>query len=266
MFKKEACLNSRLKELGKVAVAFSGGTDSALLAYCASIALPSRAFAITIWSPLLSQKDREEILIFTGKYDIPLIRVSFDETKDAEFRENNCERCYRCKSMRLKALEEHAVRWHIPWILDGSNTDDLNDCRPGMRALAENGRTFSPLLECGFSKEEVRALSRRYSLSTADKPAAACLASRIPAGIPVERDMLTIIDKGEDILRSYLPVNTQIRLRFDGKNAVIETEKEYINGLSALFNTLSRQLLALGIAKITIAEEGYKMGGTTYYR
>lgn len=263
MHRKEALLTARLKELGNVAVAFSGGADSALLAWYAARVLRPRACAITIWSPLLSQKDREDIFSFTEKYDIPLIRVEFDETEDAEFCENSGERCYRCKSLRLGMLERLARQRDIPWVLDGSNTDDLDDYRPGMRALAESEMTVSPLLECGFSKEDIRALSRRYGLSTADKPAAACLASRVPTGVPICGELLATIDRGEDIIRSCLPAGAQLRLRFDGQNAVIETEKRYIAGLSALFEQLRGQLLALGIAEISIAKEGYKMGSVS---
>lgn len=263
MHSKEHHLTSRLKELKRVAVAFSGGVDSSLLAYCASLALPAQAFALTIWSPLLSKSERDDIRSFTEKYGIPLIRVEFDETRDDNFSKNSSERCYRCKSLRLEMLEKYAREWGIPWILDGSNTDDLNDYRPGMRALAESKMTLSPLLECGFSKEDVRALSRHYGLSTAEKPASACLASRIPTEVQVKRDLLAIIDKGEEILRSYLPKNAQARLRFDGKKAVIETEKENIAQLSDIFDSLKERLLVLGIEETSIASEGYRMGSVS---
>lgn len=263
MHSKEYYLNTRLKALGRVAVAFSGGVDSSLLAFCAARALPSQSFAMTVWSPLLSESDRREILAFTEKYDIPLIRVEFDETKDGEFRKNSCERCYRCKSMRLEILEERAREWSIPWILDGSNVDDLDDYRPGMRALAESKFTVSPLLECGFTKRDVRELSRGYGLSTADKPASACLASRVPVGVPVKKELLTIIDKGEDILRAFLPRGAQARLRFDGKNAVIETEKENIAGLLGAYDELRGQLLRLGITEVSVDRGGYRMGSVS---
>lgn len=263
MRSKELRLIALLKDLKRVAVAFSGGADSSLLAYCASLALPAQAFAMTIWSPLLSQRDKNEIRSFTEKYSIPLIRVEFDETRDTCFSKNEIERCYRCKSMRLEMLEKYAHEWSIPWILDGSNTDDLSDFRPGMKALAESKSTRSPLLECGFSKEDIRVLSRHYGLCTAEKPASACLASRIPTEVTVKKEMLAIIDSGEEILRSYLPENAQTRLRFDGKKAVIETEKEYIARLSAVFDSLKEQLLVLGIEEISIASEGYRMGSVS---
>lgn len=250
-------------ELGCAAVAFSGGTDSALLAYCASAALAEKACAMTIWSPLLSRRDREDILAFTEKYNIRLIRVDFDETEDKEFRENKADRCYRCKSLRLEALEAAAHSAGISWVLDGSNVSDLSDYRPGMKALEESDTTLSPLLECGFTKEDVRNLSRMYGLPTAEKPAAACLASRIPTNVRLEKDLLSVADQGEELIRARLPLNAQVRLRFDGKAAKIETDRENIPSLSAVFDIIRDELAALGIDREHISCQDYRMGGAT---
>lgn len=261
--KKNERLTSRLTELGRAAVAFSGGTDSALLAYCASIALAEKTCAMTIWSPLLSRKDREDILSFTERYNIRLIRVDFDETADEEFSENRPDRCYRCKSLRLKALEAAARDADIPWVLDGSNVSDLSDYRPGMKALEESKATLSPLLECGFTKEDVRSLSRVYGLPTAEKPAAACLASRIPTNVSIEKDLLRLVDRGEELIRARLPLNAQVRLRFDGETAKIETDRENNPSLSAVFDIISDELAALGIDRNSISCQNYRMGGAT---
>lgn len=261
--KKTTCLDARLKELGRAAVAFSGGADSALLAYRASLALGGDAYAMTIWSPLLSRKDREQILAFCEMYDIPLIRVAFDETSDSEFAENGPDRCYRCKSLRLQALCARAREWDIPWVLDGSNVDDLSDYRPGMRALAEYQEAVSPLLECGFTKNDIRTLSRHWGLPTAKKPSAACLASRIPTEVRIEKELLTAIDNGEEIVRAYLPENAQVRLRYNGKKAKIETDRVNIPGLSLKFDLIEKELRTLGIDEASISDEGYKMGNVT---
>lgn len=259
--KKSELLTARLMELGCASVAFSGGTDSALLAYCASAALAEKACVMTIWSPLLSRRDREDILAFTEKYNIRLIRVDFDETADKEFRENKADRCYRCKSLRLEALEAAARGAGIPWVLDGSNVSDLSDYRPGMRALEESETTLSPLLECGFTKKDVRSLSRMYGLPTAEKPAAACLASRIPTNVHLEKDLLCVVDQGEELIRARLPLNAQVRLRFDGKAAKIETDRENMPGLSAVFDTIRDELTTLGIDREYISCQDYRMGG-----
>jgi uncharacterized protein len=254
-------LEKRLKELGRVAVTLSGGMDSSFLAYMASRILHSHAFAVTVWSPLLSAKDRNDIFSFADNYNIQLIRIQFDETYSDEFCANTAERCYVCKSMRLKMIEEYAREWHIPWIIDGTNADDLMDNRPGMKALKESDLTVSPLLECGFTKEDIRKMSLRFGLPTAEKPASACLASRIPTGTRVCKELLSTIDIGEDMLRTVLPENVQLRLRCDGNAAKIETEMDFVPRLSEKFDLINKKLTALGIKNVQIAKEGYHLGG-----
>ncbi len=260
---KFLCLEKRLKELGRVAVAFSGGVDSSFLAYAANRVLGNQAFAISIWSPLLSSKDRNDIFSFAERYNIPLIRIHLDETESVEFCANTPERCYICKSMRLKNLEKYAKEWSIPWILDGTNTDDLKDYRPGMRALKESKLTVSPLLECGFTKADIRKMSALFELPTAEKPAAACLASRIPTRTEVRKEILTTIDICEDMLRMMLPDNTQIRLRYDGTTAKIETDRSLIAGLSEKINIIEDKLAPFGIHNVLIEQDGYSMGSVT---
>lgn len=260
---KERRLAASLKELGRAAVAFSGGTDSALLLHETVQALGRQAFAMTIWSPLLSQRDREDIAAFVGKYEIPLVKVALDETMDAAFCENRDDRCYACKLLRLKALEEGARQWKIPWVLDGSNASDLMDYRPGMRALAESETVLSPLLECGFTKDEVRGLSRLRGLPTADKPAAACLASRIRTGVRIGKELLPLIDSAEEIVRLYLPDGAQVRARFDGRSIKIETDRENLPGLSAVFDDIRKELSALGLDGVETSTGEYRMGSVT---
>lgn len=260
---KLKALDTYIRKLERAAVAFSGGTDSALLAYAAKNALGNNAFAFTIWSPLLSHKDKEDILNFTALRGITLVKIPFDETESADFCENTKEKCYFCKSARVKALEAQAEELSIPWVLDGSNTDDLGDFRPGMKALKESACVKSPLLDCGFSKSEIREASRLFGLPTAEKPAAACLASRIPAGVPVKKTLLGTIENGETFLRKYIPQNLQLRMRFDGETASIETDLKCIPLLTENFDEISKKLKEMGAKNTVICQQGYKMGGAS---
>ncbi|MEG1825373.1 MAG: ATP-dependent sacrificial sulfur transferase LarE [Cloacibacillus sp.] len=260
--KKYEALLSYLKALdGKSAVAFSGGTDSALLAFAASRANCGRSPAFTVWSPLLCASDKKEILRFTEEYGIELVQIIFDECALGDFCTNDSRRCYTCKAGRLAALEKEAKNRGVKWILDGSNVDDLSDYRPGMEALRECRFAVSPLLECGFTKAEIREISRQLGLPTAMKPASACLASRVPTGVAITLVLLETIEAGEEYLRSLLPKETQLRLRYDGRCAKIETEGAYIALLEQNRAKICRHLAALGIARVVIDKEGYKMGG-----
>lgn len=258
---KFLALKKRLKELGRAAVTLSGGVDSSFLAYAANSVLRGNSFAITIWSPLLSAKDRNDIFSFAERYNIQLIRIQADETDSDGFCDNTNERCYICKSMRTKIIEKYAKEWHIPWILDGTNADDLKDIRPGMRAINESELTITPLLECGFTKSDIRALSAQLGLPTADKPSSACLASRIPKGTYISKELLSKIDIGEEMLRTILPDNAQIRLRCDGKSAKIETETDLIPLLSEKIDFINKSLSSIGMQNVQIERDGYRIGG-----
>lgn len=260
---KYSHLKQYISRLGRAATAFSGGVDSALLAYVSSETLGSDAFAVTLWSPLLSLKDREDIFEFTERFDISLIRIDINECEDEAFAKNCGERCYICKSMRIKKLLKCAEEWNIPWILDGSNIDDMSDYRPGMRALKECSSVLSPLLECGFTKKDIRQMSERLGLPTAEKPAAACLASRIPTGVRIDREKINTVGTGEEILRQYFPHNARIRLRYDGALAKIETDTEFIPILETGFADIKRELGNIGIKELIIDKEGYRMGSVT---
>lgn len=257
---KFAALERRIRELGRAAIAFSGGADSSLLAYIAHSAIGTRASAVTVWSPLLSEADRNELTAFTEKYGIALIKIDFNETSSADFCANTPERCYICKRIRLKLMEACAAAHAIPWLLDGSNADDISDFRPGMRALKESSRTLSPMLELGITKAEIRSMSRALGLPTADKPAAACLASRVKSGVRITPEMLAAIDSGEAVLRTYVPREKQLRLRFDGETAKIETEPDIIPRIENCFDDIKTKLAAIGFAKVQIDRGGYKMG------
>lgn len=253
-----------IRKLGRAAVAFSGGVDSALLVFAAKEALGDDAAAITVWSKLLSAKDKGEILSFAERYGIRLFKIEHDDLGSIDFCKNGPERCYVCKSRRIDAMLSQAAQLEIPWILDGSNTDDLSDHRPGMRALNESVNVLCPFLECGLSKQDIRAISSNLKLPTASKPSAACLASRIPTGTAISEEMIAKVDAGENIIRKYLPSDSQLRMRYDGVKARIETDRENIPGLIKDIGFIAEKLAYLGITDVLVEKEGYSTGGSTF--
>ena len=253
-----------IKKLGRAAVAFSGGVDSTLLVFAAKEALGDNAVAFTVWSPLLSSKDKIEILAFAERYGIRLFKIGHDDLDSRDFCENGPERCYVCKSRRLATMLSSASELGFPRILDGSNTDDLKDHRPGMKALKESVNVLSPLLECGLSKKEIREISSNLGLPTANKPSAACLASRIPTGTTISEEMILKVDVGESIIRKYLPLDSQLRMRYDGITAKIETDRENIPGLFKNLSLITDELTSIGITDVLVVKNGYSMGGAIF--
>ncbi|MGD9666742.1 MAG: ATP-dependent sacrificial sulfur transferase LarE [Synergistaceae bacterium] len=253
-----------IKKLGRAAVAFSGGVDSSLLVFAAKEALCDKAVAFTVWSPLLSSKDKIEVLAFAERYGIRLFKIEHDDLDSKDFCKNDPERCYVCKSRRLNAMLSYASHLDIPWILDGSNSDDLNDYRPGMRAVKESANVLCPLLKCGLSKKEIREISSNLGLPTANKPSAACLASRIPTGTAISEEMILKVDVGESIIRKHLPLDSQLRMRYDGITAKIETDRENIPGLIKDLSFITDKLTSIGITDVLVVKDGYSMGGATF--
>jgi len=253
-----------IKKPGRAAVAFSGGVDSSLLVFAAKEALCDKAVAFTVWSPLLSSKDKIEVLAFAERYGIRLFKIEHDDLDSKDFCKNDPERCYVCKSRRLNAMLSYASHLDIPWILDGSNSDDLNDYRPGMRAVKESANVLCPLLACGLSKKEIREISSNLGLPTANKPSAACLASRIPTGTEISEEMILKVDVGESIIRKHLPLDSQLRMRYDGITAKIETDRENIPGLIKDLSFITDKLTSIGITDVLVVKDGYSMGGATF--
>ena len=259
--KKEKLL-AILKELDRAAVAFSGGADSTLLAAAAFRALGEKAVAVTVVSPTLPARERADAETWGKKTGIRHVLLPLSELDDPAFAANDSERCYHCKKFRFEALLTWARERGIPWVLDGSNRDDLRDYRPGMRAIAELKGVRSPLLEAGFTKRDIRALSKEWELPSWEKPASACLASRIAYGIPLTEKALKQVELGEEILRSFCPPNTQIRLRHHGFLARIEAPSELLPLLAApeRAGKIGESLAALGFSFSTLDLAGYRMG------
>lgn len=252
-------LKEIIEELESAVIAFSGGCDSSFLAKIAYEVLGDRAIAITANSELYADsevKDSKKIAADIGiKHEI----ISSNELGVPGFRENPPDRCYFCKKELFSKLSRIAEKEGFNYVLDGSNFDDGDDYRPGMKAGRElNIR--SPLREAELTKDEIRELSRKFGLYTADKPAMACLASRFPYGTKIRERDLQRIEKSEEFLRDL--GFTQLRVRHHGNIARIEILPQDIK--SILRNDFREKILEkfkrLGYKYVTIDLEGYRTG------
>ncbi len=218
-----AVLSGGLRRLGRVVVAFSGGADSALLAWSAREALGGDAvLCATAVSPSLAPEERDACRALASEWSLRWREVVTGELDDADYARNDGDRCYHCKSTLLDALEPLA-RAEDAIVVLGVNVDDLGDHRPGQRAAATRGAVF-PLADAGLTKDMVRAASRRLGLRTWDKPAAACLASRVPYGTPVTLGTLRSVARAESALRAL--GFGQLRVRHYGELARIELDPD----------------------------------------
>jgi uncharacterized protein len=247
-----------LARLDGAAVAFSGGVDSSFLCYAARAALGDRAVAVTVLNPMLPQRERDAAARVAAQVGIAHILIEEDEI-DEEVAANPKERCYFCKKLEFGSIQEAARQRGIATVLDGSNLDDLGDYRPGLKALAEL-RILSPLREAGLAKADIRALSKRFNLPTWDKPAFACLASRIPYGERIDREKLSRVERAEDTLREA--GFRQFRVRSHGDMARIEVAPEERSRFfdEALMDRVSRAFKAYGFLYVALELEGYQMG------
>ena len=196
-------LNEILTSMQKVVVAFSGGADSALLAAAAERQLHGNAVAVTAYSASLAMSEQEDAVKIASFIGIRHVLLPADELTAEGFRLNGPDRCYHCKKLRFGILSDWAKENQFTWIAEGSNTDDVGDYRPGMKALADMPNVRSPLMEAGFTKAEIRTLSKEWDLPTWNKPSAACLASRIAYGQPIDASKLGQVEQAEQFVRQF---------------------------------------------------------------
>ena len=240
-------------------VAFSGGVDSSYLALIAHQELGPNALAVTAESPSYPAHQRNIAIELVRRYGFRHEFIASDEILDANYVENSSNRCYFCKHDLYTKLQRIAAERGFRFVVDGNNTDDTGDYRPGRQAGREL-EIRSPLIESGLCKEDIRQLSRLQGLPTWNQPASACLSSRIPYGTPVTVEKLRMIDQGEEVMRAM--GFSQCRVRHHGELARIEiAREEMLRALNVeMFDRLSREFKKIGFRFVAVDVDGYRTG------
>ena len=256
---KENLLLARLAELPSLIVALSGGADSAYLAWAANKALGAGALSVTALSPSYSAHDRAIVEEFVDKLGLRHEFIETHEMENSAYRANAPDRCYFCKDELFSALDKLAGARNFSAVAYGVNADDTLDFRPGHRAATEH-QVLAPLLDAGLSKAEIRLLSRRAGLPTWDRPASACLASRLPYGTEVTPERLGLVERGEAALRAL--GFRQFRVRLHDRLARVEISPDEMPRALApdMAAAIAARLKAAGFAYVALDLEGYRQG------
>lgn len=256
---KEHALFARLSEVSSLLIAVSGGADSAYLAWAANRVMGERALSVTAISASFSAYDREELEKFVAHTRIRHEFVETHEFENAAYRANAGDRCYYCKDELFTVLDSLAREREFAAVAYGVNADDTSDFRPGHRAAAEH-RVLAPLLDAGMRKSEIRELSKRAGLPTWDRPASACLSSRLPYGVEVTPERLALVETGEAILREL--GFRQFRVRLHDKLARIEVAPEELPRAMTpeMAAAIAEKFKTAGFLYVALDLEGYRQG------
>jgi pyridinium-3,5-biscarboxylic acid mononucleotide sulfurtransferase len=256
---KTIILRERIRHLESAAVAFSGGVDSTFVLHVARELLGDRVVGVTALSESLPSGELEEAEELARRIGARHVVLRTHETQNEDYLLNAANRCYFCKTEMYVRIREFASTEGLDAVLDGLNVDDLEDRRPGRAAAIEHG-VISPLVEAGLNKEEIRLLSREAGLPTWDKPALACLSSRIPHGTPITLQALSQVDRAEAFIKK-LGIR-QVRVRHHGQSARIEVEPQDFALLRAKEFEINAHLNALGFVQVFLDPAGYVSGNS----
>jgi uncharacterized protein len=256
---KRQRLQAHLRSLGRTLVAYSGGVDSAFLADAAHQVLGDNMLAVIADSPSLARFQLQDAIAFAQERQIPLEVVATQELERPEYVRNDAVRCFHCKDELFTLMEEFRRQRGFQCIAYGVNADDQGDFRPGQEAARQH-QVAAPLLEAGLGKQEIRELARQAGLRVWDKPASACLSSRIEYGRPVTREALAVVEQGEEALRGL--GFRQFRVRHHGQIVRIEiTREELPRALDPdMTEKFTRIFKALGFTYVTLDLEGFRSG------
>lgn len=256
---KQQRLEVLLQKLGRTLVAYSGGVDSAYLAWAAHRVLSGDMLAVIADSPSLARTQLQDALAFAREHGIAVEIIQTAEMDRPEYVRNDRQRCFHCKDELFRVMERFAAERGFQSIAYGVNVDDQSDFRPG-QAAARQHRVAAPLLDAGLTKTEIRELARNASLRVWEKPASACLSSRIEYGRPVTLEALSAVEQGEDALRSL--GFRQCRVRHHGEIARIEIARDELQRAltPAMFAEFTRIFKGLGFTFVALDTEGFRSG------
>lgn len=256
---KEQNLRRLMREMRTVLVAYSGGVDSSYLALIAARELGRKAVCVTGLSPSVSQKQREEAERIAEDFKFNHRIIETDELENPLYQANPTNRCYHCKTELYGKLLLIAEQNKIEFVLDGANTDDVGDYRPGRKAAQEKN-VRSPLIEVGLSKNEIRELSKKHELPTWEQPSSPCLSSRIAYGVPVTIERLSKVERGEEFVRQMGFREFRVRVHDElARLEIAPTEMERALNLETT-EKIAEKFRSLGFKYVTLDLHGYRSG------